>query len=245
MILFPGRRQSGFTLMEVMIAVSITSVIGLGVWQVMNGVIQSRDRVDEIAEEFDGLQRTMLLLERDLVQVVNRPARDIYGDYQLGFTSRNDGFALTLTRQGWRNPNPEGVMRSELQRVAWEYTGEEIRRRYWLVLDQGQDQADPRDLLLLEGVSDFSVRFLNENREWVDQWPPEETMAGLTMEGRPETSLPLGVEITVEHDRFGEVSRLFALPGFDQEQLQTEVRQFNAPPGSDSDEPTEPPAEGG
>ena len=73
--------QIGFTLLEVLIAVTITAVIGLGVWQVINGVVNSRDRVNELAEQFDGLQRAMLLLERDVMQLVNRPARDIYGDF--------------------------------------------------------------------------------------------------------------------------------------------------------------------
>ncbi len=41
----------------------------------------SRDRVNEVAEQFDNIQRTMLLLERDITQVVNRSARDIYGDF--------------------------------------------------------------------------------------------------------------------------------------------------------------------
>ncbi|WP_339805853.1 prepilin-type N-terminal cleavage/methylation domain-containing protein, partial [uncultured Marinobacter sp.] len=31
-----GSRQTGFTLMEVLIAVSITAVIGLGIWQVLS-----------------------------------------------------------------------------------------------------------------------------------------------------------------------------------------------------------------
>ena len=55
--------ESGFTLMEVLIAVTITAVIGLGVWQVVSSVMNSRDRVDEVAQAFDGLQKTMLLLE--------------------------------------------------------------------------------------------------------------------------------------------------------------------------------------
>ena len=86
-------QQRGFTLLEVLIAVTITAVIGLGVWQVINGVVNSRDRVNELAEQFDGLQRSMLLLERDIMQVVNRPARDIYGDFQPALSSRADDFS--------------------------------------------------------------------------------------------------------------------------------------------------------
>ena len=53
--------SSGFTLMEVLIAVTITAVIGLGVWQVINGVVTARDRVNDVSGEFENLQKTMLL----------------------------------------------------------------------------------------------------------------------------------------------------------------------------------------
>lgn len=85
--------------MEVLIAVTITAVIGLGVWQVLGNVVSSRDRVNEVAEQFDNIQRTMLLLERDITQVVNRSARDIYGDFRPALTSREEEFSLILTRQ--------------------------------------------------------------------------------------------------------------------------------------------------
>lgn len=92
--------RNGFTLMEVLIAITITAVIGLGVWQVLSSIVNSRDRVDDLAQQFDGLQRTILLLERDLNQVVNRPVRDLYGDFQPAMTSREEGIALALTRAG-------------------------------------------------------------------------------------------------------------------------------------------------
>lgn len=222
---YPLRRQGGFTLLEVLIAVTITAVIGLGVWQVMSGVITARDRVNELAEEFDGLQRAMLLLERDLMQVVNRSARDVYGDYQLAMTSREEDFALLLTRQGWRNPL--GSRRSGLQRVAWEYTGEELRRRYWPVVDQGQEDTS-RDVLLLKGVLEFEVRFLNEQRAWQPEWPTDEAMAGLPLGSRPETPLPLGLEISLEHERFGQLVRTFVLPNFSAEEAQAVITQANA-----------------
>lgn len=216
--------QRGFTLLEVLVAITITAVIGLGVWQVLNGVILSRDRVDNLADEFDALQRTMLLMERDITQIVNRPARDIYGDFKLAFTSREDEFDLLLTRQGWRNPL--GIRRSRLQRVAWEYTGNELHRRYWPAVDQGQEE-DSRDLLMLDAVSDFEVQFLNEKNEWQSEWPSNDDLASLNPTRRPNIPLPAGIEITLEHERFGELVRTFALPDFDSSSAQGLVNQVN------------------
>lgn len=216
--------QRGFTLLEVLVAITITAVIGIGVWQVLNGVILARDRVDELAEKFDGLQRVMLLLERDISQIVNRPVRDIYGDFKPALSSREDDFALMVTRQGWRNPL--GIRRSSLQRVGWEYTGSELRRRYWPTVDQGQEE-NSQDLLLLEGITAFELRFLNEQNSWVDDWPSDDAMAALTPTTRPDISFPRGMEITLEHELFGELVRTFVLPDYDPAGAQGLVNQAN------------------
>lgn len=228
------RTARGFTLLEVLIAIGITAVIGLGVWQVLSGIVQSRDRVDELAVQFKALQRTMLLLERDITQVVNRPVRNVYGDYDFALTSRENDFALLLTRQGWRNPL--GIRRSNLQRVGWEFTGDSIRRRYWMSVDQGQED-ESRDLLMLEQVTDFRIRFLDDQQAWRDNWPDNESMAGQALGSRPEMPLPQGLEVIIEHDRFGTLTRTFTMPDFD---IQAAQNEANA--GSVADE-TELPAE--
>ncbi|WP_114333816.1 type II secretion system minor pseudopilin GspJ [Marinobacter litoralis] len=237
------RAQSGFTLMEMLIAVTITAVIGLGVWQVVSSVVNSRDRVNALAGQFDGLQKAMLLLERDITQVVNRSARDVYGDFKPSLTSREDAFELLLTRQGWRNPL--GLRRSGLQRAGWEYTGTELRRRYWPVVDQGQDE-DSRDILLLEDVDTFEIRFLDEDGKWHDTWPTDQTVATMTPGQRPVIALPMGLEVTLEHKRFGEIVRLFTLPDFSQDQAQSVVNQQLEGASDDAAEGTdETAAEGG
>jgi general secretion pathway protein J len=219
------RAARGFTLLEVLIAIGITAVIGLGVWQVLSAIVQSRDRVDVLAVQFEALQRTMLLLERDITQVVNRPARDIYGDYDFALTSRENDFALLLTRQGWRNPL--GIRRSSLQRVGWEYTGDSIRRRYWVSVDQGQED-ESRDALMLENVTDFRIRFLDNQQSWRDNWPDDDSMAGLTLGAKPAVALPRGLEVIIEHERFGLLTRTFPMPDFDSDAAQDQVNTRSA-----------------
>lgn len=230
-----GASQKGFTLMEVLIAVSITAVIGLGVWQVLAGVSSARERVDAVAEEFDGLQQTFLLLERDLRQMVNRPIRNIYGDFEPALSSRSSDFALVLTRQGWRNPL--GSRRSELQRSAWEFTGDDVRRRYWVMLDQGQEE-DSREVVVLTRVTEFTVRFLDNENNWNENWPPDNlgTPTGTT-NAVPVMPVPTAIEVTVVHERFGELNRLFLMPDFDTLAVQTAIAQPDQPEqGDDQDE---------
>lgn len=210
-----GRSQQGFTLMEVLIAVAITAIIGLGIWQVIGGVVRSRDRVDSVATDFEGLQTAFLLIERDIDQVVNRPVRNLYGDFEPALSSRDEAYALVLTHGGWRNPL--GSRRSELQRSAYELTGEELHRRYWVALDRAQENGS-HDQVLLKGVTDLKIRFLTDDNNWVDDWPPSDTgnnPSQTATRSRPQGSLPRAIELTITHRRFGKLSRLFMLPDFD------------------------------
>lgn len=221
--------------MEVLIAVAITAIIGVGIWQVLSGIVKARDRVDDLATQFEALQRTMLFLERDLTQLINRPVRNIYGDYELALSSRENDYALLLTRQGWRNPL--GIRRSNLQRVAWEYTGDELRRRYWVSVDQGQED-ESRVAEMLQNVKDFRIRFMDEERSWRESWPSDDALSGQGQGSRPDISLPLGIEVVIEHERFGELTRTFPMPQFDKEAAQNTVNQSQT--GTESGEAGEP-----
>lgn len=233
-----ARGQGGFTLMEVLIAVSITAVIGLGVWQVISGIVMSRDRVDEVAEEFSEVQRAFLLLERDLHQIVNRPIRNIYGDFEPALSNRDEALVLELTRQGWRNPL--GHKRSELQRSAYELVGENLHRRYWVRVDRGQEESS-RDQLVLSDVTAIDIRFMDRERNWQDNWPGdnvETPPAG--SDQAPQIPLPLAIELTVSHRRFGDLSRIFTLPDFDPGAARGDLLQATQPAPA---EQTEPPPE--
>lgn len=233
----PGSR--GFTLLEVLIAIGITAVVGLGVWQVLSGIVQSRDRVDTLAVQFDDLQRTMLFLERDITQAVNRPARNIYGDFDSALTSRENDFVLLLTRQGWRNPL--GIRRSSLQRVGWEYTGDTIRRRYWVSVDQAQED-ESRDALMLEDVTDFRIRFFNAQQNWQDDWPDDSSLAAQTPGEKPDAAFPQGLEVVIEHERFGNLTRIFMLPEFDSNVAQDQVSAGSAAGDAEDGEADDEPA---
>ncbi|TBW56010.1 type II secretion system protein GspJ [Marinobacter halodurans] len=222
-------KQGGFTLLEVLIAVGITALIGVGVWQMISGVIQARDRVNAAAEEFEQIQRAMLVIERDLDQVVNRPVRDIYGDARYAMTSREEGVELALTRQGWRNPT--GARRSDLQRVSYEFTGDELHRRYWGTLDLAED-AKGRDQLLLSHVEDVEVRFLDDQGTWQDEWPTTDQAAAQTSDSPSALAsvpLPRGVAIVIKHTDYGELQRVFVLPDFDPKSAQGAITESVSP----------------
>jgi general secretion pathway protein J len=67
---------------------------------------------------------------------------------------------LEFTRSGWRNLTEQG--RSDLQRVAYEFTENQLIRYYWQVLDRGIS-VQPQAQVLMGGIDNISFRF-RDNR---------------------------------------------------------------------------------
>lgn len=215
-------RESGFTLLEVLLAIGITAMIGLGSWQILNSAIRASEATQERLAELNTLQKTMLIISRDLRQLIARSIRDEYGDYQPALTSKNEFYVLEFSRNGWRNPMDDP--RSNIQRVAYEFSENKFIRHYWSVLDRSQD-AKPISKTLLNEVNSVSLRFMNDSGGWLDEWPAETDASNSASPGAAsdprlkENQLPKAVEISFDLAHFGKVKRLYSivsyLPGID------------------------------
>ena len=212
------KANKGFTLLEVLLAIGITAMIGLGSWQILNSAIGASDSTQTRLAELHALQKTMLIISRDLRQVVTRSIRDGYGDYQPALTTKNEFYALEFSRTGWRNPMDD--VRSNIQRVAYELNDKKLIRHYWNVLDRSQD-SDPISKELLSEVNEISIRFVDKKGAWVDQWPASgnASSSGNNSTGTAtpdpranDNELPKALEISFDLQRFGKVKRLYDLP---------------------------------
>lgn len=65
----------GFTLLEVMVAVAIFTLIGLASNSVLNRVLDGDKASQEKFDQLQRLQRVMLTIERDILQAANRKVR--------------------------------------------------------------------------------------------------------------------------------------------------------------------------
>lgn len=193
----------GFTLIELLVALSIFAVVSVMAYGGLRLLVDNRERVTASADRLGEIQRAFSILERDLQQTVARGIRDPFGDPRHAMLS-GDLAALEFTRAG--RSNPLGLVRSELQRIGYRVDADEseLVRMAWQVLDQAQEPP-LSEQRLLSGVEELTLRFFQEEDEWVEVWPP----AGQP----PESSaLPRAVEITVTLEDYGELRRLFSLP---------------------------------
>ena len=197
------RASGGFTLLELLVALSIFAIVAVLAYGGLGTVLDLRILTEESAERLAELQKTYLIVQRDIEQLVPRTIRDEFGDEQAAIIGAAQ---FQLTRGGWRNPlnNP----RSNLQRVGYALEEQQLVRYSWLVLDRAQD-SEPREQVLATGINSISVRYLDTDDSWQEQWPPEQVSGS----GEPlSDELPRAVELTLEHEHYGEIRWLFQLP---------------------------------
>lgn len=193
--------QSGLTLVELLVAVAVFSVLSAIAYQGLISVANTNADLRQEGDEFARLQFAISLIERDLRQALPRPVRDQLGDPLPAMAGGS--LQLELTRAGWSNPL--GQQRSELERVRLQLDDDTLVRIKWSVLDRSQGSRPVRQVLL-EGVRDLRFRFLDRNLEWQNEWPPATSLADEDRE-----PWPLAVSVRLNSERYGDVERLFAL----------------------------------
>jgi general secretion pathway protein J len=180
-------RNRGFTLLELLVAMFIASIIFAMGYGTINQAVKNREGLEDQQKRLLDLQTTVRTMEQDFVQLAQRPVRDpVGGTFQpalvanvnstsgglsqstsssnsngtrgLGSSSNSGQPLVALTRAGWTNPN--GLQRPGLQRVAYFFQDGTLRREYWTVLDPTQtSQAVRRDLMT--HLKSVSLRFMD------------------------------------------------------------------------------------
>lgn len=194
-------KNTGFTLIEILIAIAIFAVLSLAAYQILQGVLRSGEISKEHDENLIEIQRSMLLIERDFVQMVARASRTSgVDDDKLQILYAGKGIldseyqGIEFNRLGWINPL-NLLPRSNILRVGYRVKNGQLQRLYYLHPDTvaGQDQEQQ---VLLNDVEDLTFRFWDGT--WVTSWT-------LTSE------IPKGIEINITSKHYGELRRVFIL----------------------------------
>lgn len=197
-------RAAGFTLLELLIAVSIFAVVGILAMSGYNELLMQRERAAQTMLRARTIQRAMTRLAQDFEQLEPRPVRDATATTTNPALYFNSGgtYRVELTRAGWTNP--AGVSRATLQRVGYRLLDGKLYRDYWTVLDRSLSST-PLQAQLLDRVTTFTLRFMDRNRQWQTTWPAD-SVGGSGIERARR--LPMAVEITLTLEDWGELKRV-------------------------------------
>jgi general secretion pathway protein J len=201
-------RQDGFTLIEIMIALVITSLVLTMVYSSFSAVMDTRERVMK-ASDLDTTARlvlTRLTRELESAFLVKRPEElppesryTIFEGSQENVDQRPaDRISFTTFAHVKRgvdaDESDQALISYEVEALPAEPGYAEplalIRREWRRIAPPGETQFyEPRPIPLAEDIQGFRVRFLDEEGEWVEDWNSTDI--------RMLDLLPVAVEITL------------------------------------------------
>jgi len=187
----PADQSRGFTLVEVLVALLIMSLLAVMAWQGVDGMVRARDISQQRMEATLRLNTALAQWQQDLASI-----QDSASVPDLRF----DGASLQLTRRA-----PDG-----LQIVVWSLrdgrwlrwvgqsaTTQRELQESWLRSQQLQG-AETSQLQVLEGVSDWQVYFFRGNAWSNAQSSADVPDPGTSAPGRtPRATLPNGVRLVL------------------------------------------------
>jgi general secretion pathway protein J len=161
-------KEQGFTLLEVLIAIAIFSMISMSSFSIFNTVIKSNESSTIRTDRINELQRGFLLIERDLLQIAKRSIRLNGEEPQEDFLyADNNSFSdsqstLAFVRHGWTNP---GLLlpRSNMQSVAYQLNDETFERLHFNFVDAIQGQ-EPKIRKLITEIEALNFEFYYDKK---------------------------------------------------------------------------------
>ena len=205
-------RVSGFTLLEVLVAVGIFALFSTMAYGSLLRILDTRDRLETERDYWRSLSLSFLRVEEDLALARPRSVRGPDNIVQPAFRgqpvdSRALGDASIEFTRGGQLVIGDGA-RSDLQRIGYQLRDGVLLRLIRPALDQAPG-GKSLELPLLEHVEEMRVRFYVAAGGWVDFWPPpSQTGAAPAL-----NTLPAAVELTLKIEGRGEIVRVFRVNG--------------------------------
>lgn len=188
------RFSSAFTLLELLIALSVFAVVSLLAYQGLTSVISSKTQLDAQRAELREINLALGLLARDLRSAVLRPTRDANNRAQPALGG--DSGQLEFARLG------AGALASGVERVRYSVLRGVLTRERWPSADPGIG-APPERRELLSNVERLRFRFMTDESAWIERFPADANA--------PNPRLPRAVELNLDLTGIGEIRRVVKL----------------------------------
>src|SRR5262245_54484440 len=208
-------RRAGFTLIEVVVAIFVASVMFAIGYRALNQAMIERQSLSTAQDRVTEIQRGMRVIAQDFAQIAARAARESQGQGDLQpavMADKRDNTVITFSRTGWSNP--VGIQRPTEQRVRYRFIDGSLVREHWVSFDAALN-SEPRQRIVLTRVKSVEVRFLDPTtRSWRNEWPARVAagpISPLTVDDFLLTR-PLAIELTLVLEDRGRVQRIFEIP---------------------------------
>jgi general secretion pathway protein J len=177
-------RHQGFTLIELILAMFITAIIGV---MVTSSIFTTRVAVESIeknVESFNDLNRFFMIFSRDI-------------DHMITGTMSYDSTELSFSRKKIKRSHLASTHRVISHKVSYKLEDSHIIR---------VDETSEKEKIVLKGVNEFSLRFVDpqsvtlKKMNWLDTW---------NNSSPTQTKLPIAIELSIDIETMGTIVRLY------------------------------------
>lgn len=192
------KAQSGFTLIETLIALALLAIISLMSYQAIEVVIGADERSRAKQTGQAEMDRAWKIIQRDLMHVRNRPFRDGLGGIEAPYMTAKSDFGVRFSRGNGPMiaTNPSGV-----RRVSYDLDdNQQLVRQSWGITESMR-YSDGVSMVLLKDVDKILFEHSDGRSAFVPDWPP--------LKRRKSDPLPKIIRVTITLNNGAETSRLF------------------------------------
>ncbi len=167
------KMKSGFTLVELLVAIAIFAILAALGWKVLDYLIKVKERNVVKEQKLGELQEAYQQFQRDTLQIIPVTA-NVNGQIQpaLSLNNNSNNQNLIFNKSGVTDPLQQGL--SPYERIEYRYDAQEkkLYRLKYANLNVTA-VAQPQSSVVLNNVEQFQVTVLNPNE--MTQWPDPST----------------------------------------------------------------------
>ncbi|HSW92863.1 MAG TPA: type II secretion system minor pseudopilin GspJ [Gammaproteobacteria bacterium] len=194
------KKNRGFTLLEIIIALFIFSIVSVILVTALHTTLGTQSSAEKKAARLAELQVALLLMSRDIEQVIDRPIMTASGQME-GFVGTAQ--TVTFTHTGFDNPFGQ-LQRSTLQRTRYQLNQGTLERLTWPMLDQAKETS-PDVRSLLTNVSALRFEYLDDKNHFQTSWP--------VSSDPHQSTWPVAVRVSLTVRDWGQITQLYLLKG--------------------------------
>ncbi len=183
------KKNSAFTLIEILIVVSIFSLLIISVYSVFRTGLASNEKIEKAGRFFQGVRLSMNLMETDLKNAFN------YSKADSNFIGSNNSVQFSAVCDEYEK---SGAIYSDIKHIGYELSDDSLIRKSKSSIGIPKEEEI---WVCLSGIKELSVQFAapagdsTKMYKWQDSWPLEGEVSQ-----KKELPIAVRVKLILEDD---------------------------------------------